>query len=473
MKNEELEDVDDDVPSKRALPGEPVRLRKPHEMIVMVPRSKRVTLTGRRIYNVLLQLAQRRLAAIDKMPAADEIPFEAPLSAILRASGSSVEDRTVAKRYLKEMRSLEVDWESTAPGDGIKYQGFNMLSEVIIEQRSGENWVRWAFPPTIMGALKEPQRWAILDLDIMAKLGTYVAIALYDICARYRDNPSGLTSRKPVQWWTDALSAAPAGTERREWRKFKNERIKEAVEEINRVTDLEVELIEHKQGRVIMEAQFAVRKKAGSARPLFELTIIDANLVHRAEMLGVSEAKLDRLLQEFGDVRVREAVGALEQRVAKRDLRVVESGYAWLRSWLRGPMEPVKPTVIPGPRPAPAVGAPTTPAPAAEAPAATPLSDVDPTQRSRRMAELRAEFLQMEAGEQEFWVQTVLATVKDNPVFGPAAKKRVLSGDRLYGFFGETLIRTWAEKRYGSHWLTMVQGEGQGSLLGDSATVTP
>ncbi|MDB5826607.1 MAG: hypothetical protein JWQ73_827, partial [Variovorax sp.] len=187
-----------------------LELRKPHEMIVMVPRSARVTLTARRIYTVLLQVSQARLGAMGTMPLADFL-FEAPLAAILRTTGSDGNDRTAAKRYLSEMRSLEVDWESTAPGDGVKWRGFSMLSEVALEVRRGETWVSWSFPPSIMSALKDPTRWARVDLEVMARLGTYAAVALYEICVRYRDNPGGVTSRKPLGWWTDALSNVPGG----------------------------------------------------------------------------------------------------------------------------------------------------------------------------------------------------------------------------------------------------------------------
>lgn len=310
-------------------------LRKPHEMIVLVPRSKRVTLTGRRIYNALLQVAQARLAAMAQMPPADHM-FEAPLPAILRTTGSSGEDRTAAKRYLREMRGLEVDWESTAPGDGVKWKGFSMLSEVAIELRHGENWVSWSYPPTLMTALKEPTRWARIDLDMLTRLGTYAALALYEICARYRDNPSGLTSRKPVQWWADALSPTPAGAERREWRKFKNERVKEAVEEINRETDLEIELIEHRQGRAVVEAQFAVRRRRNAAQDrLAQAQAVDANLVLRAESLGIRESKLDGLIAEFGEDAVRQQVTVLERRAADSRLRGIDNGFSYLRSLLR------------------------------------------------------------------------------------------------------------------------------------------
>ena len=72
---------------------EVLELRKPHEMIVMMPRSARVTLTGRRIYSALLQVAQTRLVALPAMPPADFM-FEAPLAAILRTTGSSGSERT-------------------------------------------------------------------------------------------------------------------------------------------------------------------------------------------------------------------------------------------------------------------------------------------------------------------------------------------------------------------------------------------
>ena len=70
------------LPSKPASPLSGARdgndLRKPHEMIVLIPRAKRVTPMSRRVYTALLQVAQARLAAMADMPPADFM-FEAPL----------------------------------------------------------------------------------------------------------------------------------------------------------------------------------------------------------------------------------------------------------------------------------------------------------------------------------------------------------------------------------------------------------
>lgn len=481
------------------LGGEPVELRKPHEMIVLLPRTRRVTLTGRRLYNALLQVAQSRLAAMAQMPGADYM-FEAPLPALLRSSGSSGEDRTAAKRYLREMRGLEVDWESTAPGDGVKWRGFSMLSEVAIELRHGENWVCWSYPPTMMAALKEPARWARIDLDILARLGTYTALALYEICARYRDNPSGLTSRKPVQWWADALSSAPAGSERREWRKFKSERVKDAVADINRETDLEIELVEHKQGRAVVEAQFMVRRKRSQARGRTGLaTVVDAHLVLRAESMGIREAKLEGLILEFGEASVRDKLEQLERRSANQALRGIENAYSYLRALLRHadgtddtavgpPLQQARATppgdsrrAAAGPADAPGHGpavpeaagfnasahgpnGPNGPTgmPAPGGAGAAPLAEgasVDGTVRTaadewlaRRIAQVKAEFAALDPVQRQPWVDSALAELAAKRLLSAVVSRRAAQGDVLHGLLGSVIVRLYAAVRHGPGW---------------------
>ncbi len=437
--------------------GDGVELRKPHEMIVLVPRSKRVTLTGRRIYNALLQVAQSRLVAMGSMPAADYM-FEAPLPALLRTTGSSGEDRTAAKRYLREMRGLEVDWESTAPGDGVKWRGFSMLSEVAIEIRHGENWVSWSYPPTLMAALKEPTRWARIDLEILARLGTYAGVALYEICARYRDNPSGVTSRKPVLWWADALSQAPAGTERREWRKFKSERVKDAIEEINRETDLEIELIEHRQGRAVVEAQFAVRRKRQPAAARVQgKAPVDAHLVLRAESLGIRESKLDGLIAEFGEALVRAKVDVLERRATDPRLRGVDNAYSYLRSLLRND-DGGAPTTAATAGEGAAAAVP--PAPVAAAPAPPPYGTDAQQWLNVRMAAIKAEIAALDPLHRQPWVDAALAELAAKGLLSAVISRRAAQGDVLHGMLGSVIVRLYASARHGAGWDQPPPAEG-------------
>ncbi|MDM0078939.1 replication initiation protein [Variovorax sp. J2P1-59] len=426
-----------------------LELRKPHEMIVMMPRSARVTLTGRRIYTALLQISQTRLVAMPAMPAADFM-FEAPLAAILRTTGSSGSERTAAKRYLLEMRSLEVDWESTAPGDGVKWRGFSMLSEVALEVRRGENWVSWSYPPTIMSALREPQRWATIDLEVLGKLGSYTAVALYEICIRYRDNPSGVTSRKPVTWWVDALSNGP-GPERREWRKFKNERVKEAIAEINADTDLEIELIEHKQGRLIHEVQFAVRKKRHASTPRLATAQqpVDANLVLRAETLGIREIKLEGLIKEFGDDRVRDQIATLERRAASKSLRAVENPFSYLRSLLRNETEPAaQKEEVAGDSPPPPVD----PGPAVEPVPIKSSASEGSGWLGEQIEAMKKEVAALEPAKLNKWVNRALQDLARKGLLNAVISRRAAQGDVLHGLLGSAVIFAYADATYGPDW---------------------
>ena len=425
-------------PVSKVQASDNLELRKPHEMVVMVPRSARVTLTARRIYTVLLQVSQARFCAMDAMPRADFM-FESPLATILRTTGSDASDRTAAKRYLQEMRSLEVDWESTAPGDGVKWRGFSMLSEVALEVRRGETWVSWSFPPSIMAALREPSRWARIDLEVLSRLGTYAAVALYEICARYRDNPGGVTSRKPVGWWTDALSNVPGG-DRREWRKFKSERIKEAIEEINRETDLQIDLIEHRRGRTVDEVQFAVRRRS-KATLLGDRAAspVDANLTLRAETLGIREIKLDALVKEFGEQRVRDKLEALERRAANSSLRAVDNAYSYLRSSLRNE-EGATPSVSD----VLATAAPAAPAPTA---AVSP-----PDAKGERIRAIKAEVEALTAAERQIWVERALHELASKRMLTAVISRRASQGDVLHGLLGSQIVHAYAAATYGPDW---------------------
>lgn len=450
-----------------------IALRKPHEMIVMVPKSATVTLTARRIYTVLLQVAQTRLDRLQVMPAADFM-FEAPLLAVLKGTGSNGGDRTAAKKYLAEMRSIEVDWESTAPGDGVKWRGFSMLSEVVLEVRRGENWVRWMFPPSIMAALMDPQRWARIDLEVLARLDTYASIALYEICVRYRDNPGGLTSRKPPGWWSDALSNVPGG-DRREWRKFKNERIKPAVAEINAKTDLAVELVEHKQGRELKEVQFSVRRKARQAAKPVQAPV-DTSLIARAQLLTISEAKVDSLIREFGEAQVHSQLCEVERRVTSTSLKAIENVYSYLRSLLiRAAEAPVKLSVDANPPPA---KVPPLRMESQHPRLVQPLTS-DSAWQGERLRTLTRELENLPEVDRRHWLNLAVQDLFARGLLTATVSRRAALGEIARGVLGSKAVQLYAESTYGLAWNirpalpTDVESEPNSSLTNDQAQERP
>ena len=139
--------------------------------------------------------------------------YASPVSTILQGFGSSTKASERVQRYIEQMVQTTVIWRPLAPGDagsltldgfeapastdtprrGDEARTFPLLAEARLYKRAGEWWVTWYYPPSIAEQIIDPDRWAQIELNSIARLGTYTAVALYEICARYKDSPGGLT----------------------------------------------------------------------------------------------------------------------------------------------------------------------------------------------------------------------------------------------------------------------------------------
>lgn len=280
----------------------------------MVTKEGGLSAVARKIYTVLLWEAQQQMRSIGQTPDATHL-FEMPIQRAVELAGSASGSRTLVQGYLKEMRKQSISWEAPGVTAGVEWADMALLSQVAFTVKHGVRHVQWAFPPDIVKALLEPKLWTLQDLQILAQLESYSAIALYDICSRYRNNPSGVTNRATPEWWVDALSSS---TKKREWRKVKNESVQSAVEEINSKTDIAVELIEHRVGRAVSEVQFAVRKKhsdVSSAEPT--LVQQDSRIFAAAKWLKISESQLTALAAKYSDELLLTALTELNRRVGQ------------------------------------------------------------------------------------------------------------------------------------------------------------
>lgn len=327
----------------------------------MVPRVGKLTPLGRKMYNVLLLLTQQQLPAVQPRNGLTGIDaghlFRAPLSSVVEPAITGDSDpKTVAKKYLTEMRRVEVDWEAPDESSPVIWSSMSLLSQAKLEKQNGSIWVCWAFPPDLLLALADPERYTSIELLAnMAALKRYASIALYEICARYKNNPSGVTSNNTPDWWVDALSNAPAPVDpktgqkkRREWRKVKNEAVIDAIQEINDKTDLTIELIEHKAGKAVASVQFAVRRKKAPSHD----AVLSENVALIAARLDISLSQLAQLVKtgRFSEGAILLGLTKLEARVKAQDLDPIENRMAYLRTvleddqrYLRSEDEPPRP----------------------------------------------------------------------------------------------------------------------------------
>lgn len=330
-------------------------LTKPNELLVMVPIAGKLSPVSRKLFNALLlnggDVYRQRLQSGAPMLA--EETFEARLSDLVaHLPGDASDWSSNASAHLLEMLRTEVVWQSIdRNSDTAEWGAMNLLSEASIIKKGRALHVSWAFPPRVLGALKDPAFFTRLDLEVLGALRSYAAIALYEICSRYKTNPTGLTCSQPPDWWVEALTArsvrsAPQKSRgknsaiaeqeakpKREWRKVKSESVIDAIEEINTKTDLEIELIEKRAGKAVAEVQFAVRRKRRALPPGEG---VPPDILEKATGLGVSVsdiATIARAVRGGHDV-LRAAITKLADRVAREDLTPLSNVTAYLKTIL-------------------------------------------------------------------------------------------------------------------------------------------
>ena len=311
----------------------PAPLKKPVNTLAIVPKSARITSLGRKAYNVLLYEAQDQ--------GLDKDVFRVPLDRVVRGVDFDSNDHALIKKHLRAMVSTTVEWQSPTTGEGAAWNVSGLLAHARLTKERGQVWVEWSYAVNLKQELLEPTVFARLKLEIISQLRSHAGIALYEICTRYKD--IGRTSRQPWRWWHPVLSGQPPSdrTAKLEYRIFKRDTLKPAMAEVSAVTDLEVELLEHKEGRFISEIQFLIRPKSQTPLALKQPPEpIDLSLVARARDLGVDEDKAEDLLQEFGGQAMAAALDILAQRAASSFPQPLKDPYRYLRALMPGQLPP-------------------------------------------------------------------------------------------------------------------------------------
>ncbi len=417
--------------------------------LAIEPLTMALTVTGRKAYDVMLWLAQRTT------PNADG-GYTSPVSTILRSYGSTTKASERVQRYIEQMVQTTVVWRPLAASEGtMLLEGFEagtgqaitdeartfaLLAEARLFMRGGEAWVTWYYPPSIKEQLVNPERWAQIELNSIARLSTYTAVALYEICARYKDSPGGLTSRHDPDFWTRVLREG-GGLKPREFRKFKNELLVPAIAEINEKSEITVELVEHREQSQLVSVQFKVTRRPREKERIPEPA--DVTQALRAGKLGVREEDLDALTLRYGDARVNEALNTLESYVEDPNAARINNRLAYLKAILAN-KEPQD-------------EAPTPAAPAADRARVVKhlrqhQEELVNAWKASRMRQIRAEFAELPQDEKVRWVDEAAPIILAS-VATPGIRRRLADKDWESPLISRVVLDVYGKGRYGSRWL--------------------
>ena len=305
----------------------PDHINKPVSALAMVPKTGAITRIGRQAYTVMMLVARDQGAEDEKSRM-----FSAPLNSIIRGFEGSPGTIKELKKHLYSMVTHVVEWQSPSPGETEEWGACGLLAQAVLKKRGGETWLHWAYPPALREEMLSPHRFAQIRRSTIAQFRSHAGLALYEICARYKHNPSHLTSKQHWHWWLPVLTGKPVPKEiKTEFRFFNRDTIKPAIEEVNEVSELMVSVHEFKVGRSIQFLQFEVHLKPEAS--VKDSEPIDLSKVAHAHALGIDTEVAEDLYIRYGELAFAKAIERLEARLATPGTPIL-SRHAYLRSLL-------------------------------------------------------------------------------------------------------------------------------------------
>lgn len=315
-------------------------IRKNNDEIGYKVKSGHLSLLSRKLFNILIWYAQDLRDKEDKdgrwcvsvAHLVKDAKFHSKDYDLLRASLDELQE----VRVIRPRRSGGVTSEVLIPSftlDNVSHEG-NEEMERGQKKRGGHLMLWFMLPPELKSQMLDPDQYTRLPIAYMALLRTIPGLALYEICRRYVTNPGGVTKRDSWQNWWRVLTGSTEDATPPEYKYAKRDIFKRGTEEVNKVTDIEIELIEFKVGKFVRDLQFSVRLKQQANLDMGPPPI-DAGLLSRIVSLGIPITEAERLTARYSEADIVDTLDLVEGRIGKTHLAKIESPAAYFKKALK------------------------------------------------------------------------------------------------------------------------------------------
>ena len=343
-------------------PTDPREFRKTNEAIGLRVVEGSLTLLSRKVFNVMIYHAQEMklpgLNAPIDTPAAKKY-FWIPLIELARDAAYDSKDTRNLKDLLENMQDIKLLMENERQWTSERLvSSVTLVNPEGLNGNSGQVWFGYAFPPEVHEQVMAPSTFTRLSIVYQSSLKSGSALALYEICRRYATNPSKLTFIQSVEHWYGVITGNPLSAESPPvYKYFKRDVLKPAIAEVNALTDISVELIEHKNGRRIEKLQFRVEFNKQPQLEFPAPPVVDTALLERIMKFGFSKGTASDILAEFKDDIIRLAISRVEARAESKNMSPLSAPAGYFRWALQDLVRNPPSTAIAMAKPSPAAKA--------------------------------------------------------------------------------------------------------------------
>jgi len=299
--------------------------RKANEAVGLRIKYGKFTFVSRKLLNIFIFIAQKAGAPGVNAPTDDpgaQGYFWARMSEVIDGFSYSGNNTDYIKQTAYEMQSVKVI-QSTGNSwtDEVLLSGVKIWNSLGLGHPRGEVWIGYAFPPTFQDlVLRCENNYTKYSLYYQSVLSGAQSLALYEICRRYATSPTRVTYKHTYEYWYHVLTgvAVEDGAARPEYKYFKRDVIKTAIAEINKNTDIEVELIEFKENRRVEHLQFRVNLRPQASLEFHPESnpgpLLNMQVVERIMRFGIPQNEACQIYAQYSERTVVAHIDLVEKR---------------------------------------------------------------------------------------------------------------------------------------------------------------
>jgi hypothetical protein len=321
-------------------PDSIVEFRKANDSIGLRVVEGQFSLLSRKLYNVFISAAQQQQrpgvnAPVDE-PSAESY-FWISMQDVVKDTRYNSNDYETLKEHANELQNIRVEAESTKMWTSERLlSGVKIYNSKGLKSKGGTVWLGFSFPPEVLQMVLAPSIYTKMSLWYQTQLRTASSLALYEVCRRYASSPSHLTNREKWEsWYYRVTGTSINDTNLPEYKYFKRDHVLKSVAEINAITDIEVELLEFREGRRVADLQFKVYLKAQASFELPSIPIINTKVVDRIIAFGISKDEAIQIYTSYDENVVLAHIDLVESRLKNARAAPVDSAAAYFRTAIK------------------------------------------------------------------------------------------------------------------------------------------
>jgi hypothetical protein len=278
--------------------------------------SNAFSLMQRKLWNVALYFSYEHLL--------DREEHEIPIGVLAEYAGFNSHNRAKLKAAVKALTQTLIEWNLLDDaGQEEEWTISTALSAVTFRAKDG--MCVFSFSPPLRKKLYQPAVYAKIDLKIVCRFNSGYALALYENCFRFKNvKTTGWMSLTTFK----KLMGVDGSAYYRNYFRLNQKIIIPAVQEVNEVSDIIVEVEYKRKGRLVDELKFniSVKPVEGNA-PLVGGEVVDiqpdnGEITNRlVANYGLSEPQVKNILAKHGTGYILEVLAKVDKEKAKGKIK--------------------------------------------------------------------------------------------------------------------------------------------------------